>query len=47
VYGLDDVRLASADPELGSVLVLDGDPSGLSDADVADLAALGAGDGLS
>ena len=46
VAGLDDVRVARADLDLGSVLVLDGYPAGVGDADVAGLAALGSGDGL-
>jgi hypothetical protein len=44
--GLDDVRVAPADLDLGSVLVLDDYATGLGNADVASLAALGSGDGL-
>src|SRR3954454_16069849 len=46
VTGLDDVRVAGADLELGAVVVLDAELAGLDDADVVHLAAVGAGDGL-
>src|SRR5215207_11421691 len=44
VAGLDDVRVARADLDLGAVVVLDGDPAGLHHADVPGLTALGARD---
>src|SRR4051794_13915807 len=46
VAGLDDVRLARTDLDLGAVLVLDGQPAGVNNADMAGLAAPGSGDGL-
>jgi hypothetical protein len=46
VAGLDDVRLARADLDLGAVLVLDGQATGVDHADVAKLATVGSGDGL-
>src|SRR4051812_19776204 len=46
VARLDDVGLARTDLHLGAVVVLDRQPPGLDDADMAGLAALGAGDGL-
>src|SRR5215210_2288494 len=41
VARLDDVRLAGADLDLGSVVVLDAQPARMDDADVASLACLG------
>src|ERR671918_428198 len=41
VARLDDVRVAWADLDLGSVLVLDGQPAGVDNSNVASLAALG------
>src|SRR5215210_4872970 len=46
VARLDDVRLAGADLDLGSVVVLDAQPAGMDHADVACLAAVRSGDGL-
>jgi hypothetical protein len=47
VAGLDDVRLARTDLELGPVLVLDGEPAPVDDADAhthdVDLRLVGAG----
>ena len=43
---LDDVRLARADLDLGAVLVLDGHPAGVDNADVANLTTPSSGDGL-
>src|SRR5437764_2428158 len=46
VAGLDHIRIARANLELGAVVVLDVQLARLSDADVPRLAAVGAGDGL-
>jgi hypothetical protein len=46
VTRLDQIGLAGTDLRLGAVLVPHGQTSGLDDADVPDLAAVGAGDGL-
>src|SRR3954453_7363935 len=46
VAGLDDVRLARTDLDLGAVLVLPRQPARVNHADMAGLAALGSGDGL-
>ena len=46
VAGLNDVRLARTDLDLGPVLVLDGQPAEVDNADMASLAALSSGDGL-